>query len=133
MDRARQLTDKKLKDVEKQISRVYKMHPALLQAKQEYKEYLEYVKKQTQKEYDDYVKEKDEKKKEVLKKVYTDKVKKLTLQSAKYKRIENRLLNAMSQANQSALDIINKAIPEIYTINYNQVAVDCKQVGIKVV
>ena len=132
MDEARRLTDKKLKQVEIKIGRVYKLHPALLVAQKKYDEYIKWVNKETRKEYEAYVNEKDVKKKAEYKKVYADKVKKLTLNSAKYKRIEKEVVSALAKANQDALDIVNDELSEIYAINYNQVAVDCRKVGIKV-
>ena len=132
MDRARQLTDKKLKAVEKQISRVYKMHPALLQAQKKYDEYIEWVNEKTKDDYKRYVKETDEVKKAEYKKVYSDKIKAMTVDSKRYKVIVSEVTRALARANQDALDIVNDSMAEIYAINYNQVAVDCKQVGIKV-
>lgn len=132
MDEARRLTDKKLKQVETKIGRVYKLHPALLVAQKKYDEYIKWVNKETRKEYEAYVNEKDVEKKAEYKKVYADKIKKLTLNSTKYKKIEKEVVSALAKANQEALDIVNDELSEIYAINYNQVAVDCKKVGIKV-
>lgn len=132
MDNARKQTDKELKRLEQQIGRVYKLYPALLVAEKKMTEYLKEVDEQTKKEYDAYQKETDRKKKEELKKAYADKVEKLTLKSPRYKRLQDMFTTALAQANQAALDITNKAMPNIYMINYNQVANDCEKIGIKV-
>ena len=131
-DRARQKTDKRLNAMERKIGRMYKMHPALIAIKKEYNDYMKMVDERTKKSYNDYIKEKDEEVKKEKKKKYTDEVKALTLESARYKRIINRFTDVMAQVNQDALDIVNEEMILIYVDNYNQVAVECKKVGIEV-
>ena len=131
-DRARQKTDKQLKEIERKIGRMYKTHPALIAVKKEYQDYMSMVDEKTKSLYDDYKKESDESVKAKKKKAYSDKVKELTLNSAKYQRIVNKFTDVMAKVNQDALDIINAEMIPIYIENYNQVAVECKKVGIKV-
>lgn len=132
MDRARTITNKKLKIIEKAIGRVYRMHPALIAIKREYAEYMEMVGKKTSEAYKAFVNEKDIKYKAELKKVYSDQLSDLTIRSKEYKKLIDKFTDVMARVNQDVLDIINEEMIPIYTINYNQVAVECKKVGITV-
>ena len=131
-DNARKQTEKKLKQMERDIGRVYKLHPALLSVKKEYAKYMGMVQRKTKKEYDAYMDESDPDIRAEKKKVYMNKVRALTMESKQYEKILRKIISVLSRVNQDALDISNKAMPEIYAINYNQVAEDCKKVGIKV-
>lgn len=128
MDKARIQTDKKLKSMEKEISRVYKTYPALLSVEKEYAEYLEMVKEKTADLYTAYVEDPNDD----TKKAYMDEVRKLTIGSKKYNELVKKTASVLAEVNEKALDISNKAMVEIYAINYNQVADECKRVGIKV-
>lgn len=131
-DNARKQTEKKLKQMERDIGRMYKLHPALLSVKKEYAKYMGMVQQKTKKEYDAYMDESDPDIRAEKKKVYMNKVRALTMESKQYEKILRKIISVLSRVNQDALDISNKAMPEIYAINYNQVAEDCKKVGIKV-
>lgn len=132
MDKARRQTDKKLKVLEKQVGRIYSTDPALKQIEKEYAKYMKMVEKKTKSAYDAYINETDQDVKRELKKKYGDEVKALTLDSAEYKKLIKKFVSIMSKVNQKALDIVNKNMPEIYAINYNQAAVMCRELGIKV-
>lgn len=131
-DEARQKTDKRLTKMERDISRMYKIHPALIAIRKEYERYMKMVEKKTQSSYDDYINETDANEKAKKKKIYGDEVKKLTLQSKKYRRLVKKITKTMAKVNQDALDIVNANMVAVYTDNYNQVAVECKKVGITV-
>lgn len=126
MDKARQRTDKQLAKIEREMGRIYKNDPALKHIEKEYADYMAKVKKQTEAEYEAY-KADPEKKQE-----YTDKVRALTLESAEYKRLVKKIVAVLADVNQQALDVSNDAMIDIYTMNYNQVAEECKRVGIRV-
>ena len=132
LDKARQKTDKRLKEMERDISRMYKMHPALIAIKKEFAKYMKVVQKKTQSSYNAYINETDQDKKQELKKIYSDEVKKLTLQSKDFQKLVKKITKTMAKVNQDALDIVNGNMVAIYTDNYNQVAEECKKVGIKV-
>lgn len=132
IDKAREQTDKILKTMDRNIGRVYKTNPALLKSKKKLMNYLDKVKEQTKPEYDKYVNETDEKEQKRLKKIYGDKVKELTFESKEYKKILKEFVETLSITNQSALNIVNDSMINIYTLNYNQVGEECKKVGIKV-
>ena len=131
MDKARRKTDKRLKKMEREMSGVYKKDPALLAVEKEYAAYMNIVQEKTKAEYDAYIHAEDGEKKE-KKKEYQDAVKALTLNSTEYKRIVKKVCAVMAKVNQKALDIANDQMIGIYTDNYNQVATECRKVGIKV-
>jgi hypothetical protein len=132
MDRARTLTDKKLKTMELKIGRIYENSPALKRIKKEYMRYMKMVQKQTESSYKAYIEETDKDIKEKLKHIYVDELEGLTIHSIKYNRIVKKFTQVMAKVNQEALDVANKSMTEVYCINYNQVADECKRVGIKV-
>lgn len=132
MDRARSKTNKLLKELEQRISEIYVTDPSLLYVQKRYHSYMDMVKRCTEDSYDAYINETDPNKKEKLKKVYTDKVRALTLKSLEYKSLVDEIVRTMSDVNQRALDVTNNVMTDVYTLNYNQVAVDCKKVGINV-
>ena len=131
-DRARQKTDEQLKVMEAKIGRVYSTHPALIAVKKEYDSYMKSVKKETDKEYKSYLEESDPERKAELKKIYTEKVESLTRKSKTYQKIIKKFVSVMAQANQDALNVVNSEMRKVYVENYNEVATDCRKVGIKV-
>lgn len=131
-DKARQKTDIRLKDIEQMISRVYESDPALLHVYKEYKDYMNIVDKKTSDLFLKYQNEKDKEKKEELKSEYTSKVRELTVESKQYQKIISKFVEAMADANQKMLDIVNAELIDIYVDNYNAVADECERVGIKV-
>ena len=126
MDRARTQTDKKLDMIEREIGRVYKEYPALLAIEKEYAKYMAKVQKQTENEYKAYKEDPEQKQ------AYIDKVKALTLGSKEYARLTQKIARVLAEVNQQALEISNNAMLEVYAMNYNQVADDCRKAGIKV-
>lgn len=132
MDKARIQTNKKLNKMEREIGRIYKDDPALKHIQKEYADYMKMVQKETKSSYEAYINETDRDVKEDLKKTYMEKVRALTINSPKYRKLIERITSVLAKVNQRALDVSNKAMREIYTINYNQVAEECVRVGIKV-
>lgn len=132
MDKALKQTNKKLKDMEREIGRVYENSSALKRAKKEYMDYMDIVQKRSENDFLAFKQADNIDDREALKKVYMGKIEALTIKSDQYKKIIKRITDALSEANQQALDITNSGMEEIYAINYNEVAEDCKKVGIKV-
>lgn len=132
MDSARKKTDKFLKDLERRISEIYRTDPSLLGIQREYAQYMESVNIATRELYDHYNSLPIGEEKDKAKKVYEDEVKRLTLKDSQYRNIVSKFTEIMAEVNQKALDLVNAEMSKIYTLNYNQVAVDCKKVGIKV-
>ena len=131
-DKARQKTDRILNESERQMGRVYDTDPALLQIQKEYDEYMEYVCERTEGAYKDFVNAKDEESKKEAKNVYMGQIRAYTIESKEYNRIIKEFVRILADVNQKAIDIVNDKIPEIYVVNYNQVAEECRKVGIKV-
>ena len=132
MDRARQKSNKKLKQMEKEISRVSENHPALLEVEKEYAKYMSMVEKSVEASYKAFQDETDIILKQELKSAYMSKLEDLTTKSKTYKRLVNKITSVLARVNQDALDIVNAQMVGIYADNYNQVAVDCRKAGIKV-
>lgn len=132
MDKARELTDKKLDKIQREVGRVYKTYPALLAIEKEYSEYMTMVQSETEDSYSAYIHAIGDEEKKALKKAYTDEVKALTINSQEYHDIVKKFTRAMAEANQKALDVINKEMRMVYVENYNQVAEDCRKAGIEV-
>jgi len=132
VDRARAQTDKKLNQMEREIGRIYENDPALKRIEKEYAKYMKMVEKRTEAAYKAYMEEDDAEAKADLKKAYSDEVRALTLDSKEYKKLVKRITSTLSEVNQKAVDVANNAMADIYMLNYNQVAVDCRKAGIKV-
>ena len=93
---------------------------------------MKIVKESTESLYKSYVEEEDRDVKKEKKDAYMNEVRRLTLGSDKYNRLIKKMAEVLAKVNQKALDVSNKSMREIYAINYNQVADECKRVGIKV-
>lgn len=132
MDRARRKTDKKLNSIEKQMAGIYTHDPALLDVIKQYREYCAIIGRQLEPSYNAFTKENDPAEKEKLKKEYTKKLREVTTDSKKYNNLVQKIAKILSQVNQKALDVVNNEMVDIYTMNYNQVSVDCRKAGIEV-
>lgn len=132
IDKARQKTDKILDRMESKINKVYVNDSDLKRVKKEYDDYMKIVKESTESLYKSYVEEEDRDVKKEKKDTYMHEVKRLTLGSDKYNKLIKKMAEVLAKVNQKALDVSNKSMREIYAINYNQVADECKRVGIKV-
>ena len=131
MDKARMQTEKKLNRLENAIGRVYENSPALKRVSAEYKRYMASVQKATEGLYNDYVNADDDSKADA-KKAYTEAVLKLTQGGKEYRKLIERFTRTLAAVNQKALMLANAEMPEIYAVNYNAVADECRKVGIKV-
>lgn len=132
LDAARRKTDKRLNEIERNIGRLYKTHPALKRIQKDYDKYMSMVQTRTDSLYRAFIDETDKDIKSEAKMTYIDAVERLTIKSKEYQRLVKKIVKTLAQVNQDALDITNDSMAEIYTINYNQVAEECKRVGIKV-
>lgn len=131
-DKARQKTDKMLASIERQMGRVYKSDPALLNIQKKYEKYMEYVYERTKGAYKAFIDAKGEESKKEAKDVYMRQIQRYTIESKEYNSIIKEFVRTMADVNQKALDVVNDSMSEIYAINYNQVAEDCRKVGLKV-
>lgn len=131
-DRARQKTDKRLSVLEQKISRLYATSPLLKEIRAEYRQYMKGVQSRTEEPYSLFANETDIGYREELKNRYKRILEAETVYSKQYQDIIQRFAEAMAKVNQQAIDMINDEMISVYTENYNQVAVDCRKVGIKV-
>lgn len=131
-DRARQKTDKMLVSIERQMGRVYETDPALLNIQKEYDKYMKSVYKSTEGSYKAFIDADDEESKKKAKEAYMGQIRAYTIESKEYNKIIKEFVQIMADVNQKALDVVNDSIVDIYVMNYNQVAEDCRKVGLKV-
>lgn len=132
MDRARQKTDKLLRDLERRVKDVYANDPSLLRMQKKYAQYMKMVDKLTKEDYMAYEKEQDTNIRKKLKKAYTDHVKSLTSKNKQYKELTSEFARVLADVNQKALDLVNDEMTDVYVMNYNQLAVECKKIGVEV-
>lgn len=125
-DSAREMTDRELAMVSRQISLLFKKDKRLLLAQKRYSDFMKKVKEDTQELYE------QSKSDEEAKKAYVAEVKKRTLENREYRRLIDDVTKEIARVNQLAVDLMNSKSAKIYTENYNQVAEDCRKVGIKV-
>lgn len=131
-DKARQKTDKMLAGIEKQMGRVYETDPALLNIQKKYEKYMASVQKRTESAYKAFIDADDEESKKEAKKAYMGQIRHYTIESKEYNSIIKEFVRIMADVNQKALNVVNDSMSEIYALNYNQVADDCRKVGLKV-
>jgi hypothetical protein len=131
-DKARQRTERKLDQMEKQIGRVYQKSPALLAVVKELKAYMAGVQKRTETAYNAYKEAEGTDDYDALKNAYMAEIRRYTVDSMEYKAIIKKFVAALAKVNEQATDISNNAMYEVYAINYNQVAEDCRKAGISV-
>lgn len=130
-DNARTKSDSILESIEKKMDRIYDTDPVLIKIEKKLIKYLEKVDKDTADLYKAYKDAKPDDKSDA-KKAYTEAIYKHTSGSKEYAAIIDEYVDALTDANAKALNIANDSIIEVYTISYNQVADECKRVGIKV-
>lgn len=127
MDKARKETDKALLQMEKKISKIYREANADIFHK--WNQYMDEVKPQVDalhKAYEEAKKSGDEKLIRKTGKAYSIKLREYTLKNRYYKDMIDQTAAQISHANEIALAYINGQMPKIYTINYNQMAIDVR-------
>lgn len=128
-DRARTEADKILGRTEKMMGRVYDGDPAIIRVQKKLAKYLDGVKKATQ---DLYNARREHPQDHDARKAYEDAVREKTMGSKEYNAIISEFIEALAVANQKAINIVNDSMVDVYTVSYNNVADECKRVGIKV-
>lgn len=132
VDAAHQKTDNILQDIEQTIGEIYARDMKLKAIGKEYRDYMDFVDNQTDLTRSAFLSADDKISRQEAKRAYMDQIWTLTIQSEEYNRIIRDFTRRLAELNQEALDVVNDRLPEIYMINYNQVAEECKRVGIKV-
>lgn len=128
-DKARTQTDKILQSTEKAMGKIYNTDPALIRVQKKLVKYLDSVKKDTQALYDA---RKEHPQDHEARKAYEDAVREKTMGSKEYNAIIKEFTQALANANKQALGIVNGSMAEVYAVSYNNVADECRRVGIKV-
>ena len=129
----RRKTDALLNDTEHRISKVYKENSALVRIQKEIMKYMAMVQNRTQAEYDAWKNAGDGDDADALKEAYMSAVRSLTVNSKEYQALMRKFCDALTQANRDAIAISNSTMRQVYAMNYNEVASDCYDAGIKVV
>ena len=128
-DSGRTAADKILEQTEKRMGRIYSEDPALVKIQKRLAKYLDGVRKDTQELYE---KRKAHPRDEDARKAYEDAIRAKTLGSREYNAIIKEFVQAITAANQKALDVANGSMVDVYTVSYNNVAEECRRVGIEV-
>lgn len=128
-DRGRTQADKILGQTEKTMGRIYNTDPALVKIQKRLAKYLDGVRKDTQALYEE---RKAHPMDEDARKAYEDAVREKTLGSKEYNAIIKDFTKILAEVNQKALDVVNGSMADVYTVSYNNVADECKRVGIRV-
>lgn len=126
-DKARVLTDKKLETLEKRITKIYRK--ALKNITAEWYDYMEHGKKHLNSLRLAFLNASG-KDKDKAKKAYTDALRDYTLRNAQYDSMVDMITTRLAEVNKTALSYANDSLPEIYTLNYNQLSADAKKLGI---
>lgn len=132
IDKVHQRTDKKLYQIERKMNRIYRNDSDLISVRKEYTKYMSMVQTRTDDLYRAFINETDKDIKSEAKKAYMDAVERLTIKSKEYNKLIKKIVSVLAKVNQEALDVVNDSMSDIYVMNYNQVATECKRVGIKV-
>lgn len=122
-DKARLWTDKRLIEMEKELTDIYSQAQTELTKK--WNAYMERGKKRLSHLY-----EAAQSGEEAAKKAYEDALKNYTFQNDWYKDMVAQTTNQLANVNTKALNYINGRIPSIYMFNYNAIAADIKNIGI---
>ena len=129
----RKQTDALLRRTERSISMIYKENTALVRIKKDITAYMADVQKRTQAAYDAWKNAGDGDDVDALKNAYTSQIRDLTIGSKEYQALMQKFCEALTGANKEAIAISNKTMRQVYAMNYNEVASDCYDAGIKVV
>ena len=132
MDEARKATENRLDGLEKGINALFSHDKTLNSAMNALQKYLDKVQKLTEASYKAYMNESDKDIKAEAKKAYMDEIRKHTIDSKEYQKLTEAVVDALARVNEKALAATNAEMPEIYAVNYNQVATECREVGIDV-
>lgn len=131
-DNAHRKTDIILQEIEQTIVEIYARDKKLKAIGREYRAYMDFVDNQTDLTRNAFLSADDKISRQEAERAYMDQIWTLTIHSEEYNRIIRDFTHRLAELNQEALDVVNDKLPEIYMINYNQVAEECKRVGIKV-
>lgn len=131
MDEAREWTDEQLKDMIKNLQKVYG------EAKEEItKKWLDYMQKSgekikaLQKDYEHALKYGDKEEIKQARQKLIDAKKSQIYQSERYKALTDEFLHNLADVNSVAVDYLNGQIPKVYATNYNYINTEYKSLKI---
>lgn len=129
-DKARNLTDKKLEQMEKHLSVIYRR--AEKEIGESWKQYLEEIGKEIedlQKKYDIAKKSGDQKEIKKIGIELSKAKKEKTLLDKHYKNLTKQTAEELLKVNKTAVAYINDNLPEIYSLNYNALSDATENIG----
>lgn len=127
-DAAREWTDKRLEVMEKHIEQIYRQAQGELTEK--WKAYMRRGKERLATLYNAYLSAPPDKKQEYLQK-YQQALQNYTLKNKWYRDMVDETTLRLANVNQIAADYINGQVPAIYATNYNFIAPELENIGIK--
>lgn len=127
-DAAREWTDKRLEVMEKHIEQIYKQAQGELTEKWEV--YMRQGKKRLETLYNAYLSAPPDKKQEYLQK-YQQALQNYTLKNKWYRDMVDETTLRLANTNEIAAKYINDQVPAIYATNYNFIAPELENIGIK--
>ena len=130
-DKARISTDKQLKKMEKELTKIYKKSEKEITA-----EWNAYMKRSSAKiadiqlKYNEVYKNGSKSEIKAIKEELTSAIEAQTLKNDQYRKMVNATAEKITNVNELALKYTNGQMPEIYAINYNAFASQAKKVGV---
>lgn len=129
MDKAREATDKRLKQIERELLRTYKEASALI--RYEWDEYLRAIKPQGDalaRQIAASERAGDEIHIAEAKEAYSAYLTRQTIASDRYRMMLDTIADNLARTNEQALQRVNAEMPWIYATNYNSVADDVNNI-----
>ena len=127
-DAAREWTDKRLEVMEKHIEQIYKQAQGELTKK--WRAYMRRGKERLATLYNAYLQAPPDKKQEYLQK-YQAALQNYTLKNKWYRDMVDETTLRLAKTNEIAAKYINGQVPAIYATNYNFIAPELENIGIK--
>ena len=126
-DEAREWTDEELADLEKELTRLYKRANKEITA--EWRTYMKRTAEAVSVLWFAYQNAHEKQEKADALKAYQDAVRSRTLGDQRYRAMVRQTTKRLARVNQIAADYINGRLPDIYDVNYRQIARDFVNAG----
>lgn len=126
-DEAREWTDEELEDLEKELTRLYKKANKEITA--EWRAYMDRTATAVAALWFAYQNAHEVQEKADALKAYQDAVRSRTLGDQRYRAMVKQTTKRLARVNQIAADYINGRLPDIYDVNYRQIARDFVNAG----
>lgn len=126
-DRARQKTDSELKEIEKEVRKIYRQ--AEKEITTEWNAYMERGQERLDRLWQAYL-DAPRGERRAAKQEWQDAMRSYTLQNERYRAMVEDTANKITHANELAVAYVNNRLPDIYALNYNQNVAGEKELGI---